>query len=73
MSKQIDDQANIRRLRGLVEPCQKCNGRGYVTKKQTHPREGLIETREQCDCLKSVLPIPVIEDGRLIFEMEKNE
>ena len=64
---EIDDQANIRRLR-----CLKCSGLGYITKKQTHPREGLIEVREQCDCLSATLPIPSIEDGRLIFKMGEN-
>ncbi|MBT4050066.1 MAG: hypothetical protein HOE64_17095 [Nitrospina sp.] len=32
------------------EPCQRCGGRGYTMKKQTHPRGGLIEVREQCGC-----------------------
>ena len=67
MNDEIDDQANIRRLR-----CLKCAGLGYITKKQTHPRQGLIEVREQCDCLHSTLPIPSVEDGRLIFKMGKN-
>tara|TARA_R110000796_G_scaffold44376_1_gene108229 strand:- start:1829 stop:2038 length:210 start_codon:yes stop_codon:yes gene_type:complete len=66
--KEIDDQANVRRLR-----CNKCNGLGYVTKKHTHPREGLIEVREQCDCIASTLPIPVIKDGRLIFKMGQDD
>ena len=63
--KEIDDQANIRRLR-----CLKCAGLGYITKKQTHPRQGLIEVREQCDCLSSTLPIPEIKDGRLSFKLK---
>jgi plasmid maintenance system antidote protein VapI len=66
--KEIDDQANIRRLR-----CLKCNGLGYTTKKQTHPREGLIKVREQCDCIASTLPIPEIKDGRLIFKMGQDD
>ena len=62
---EIDDQANIRRLR-----CLKCSGLGYTSKKQTHPREGLIEVREECNCVASTLPIPEIKDGRLIFKLE---
>ena len=56
MSNEMDDQANIRRLR-----CVKCSGLGYVTKKQTHPREGLVEVRERGDCLSATLPIPSIK------------
>ena len=58
MSNEIDDQANVRRLR-----CKICNGLGYVTKKQTHPREGLIEVRDQCNCMSAILPIPTIQKG----------
>jgi len=69
----IDDQENIRRIRGIVKPCKKCSGRRYITKKQTHPREGLIEVREPCVCLNPSLPVPVIEDGELVFKLnEKN-
>ena len=53
MSNEIDDQANVRRLR-----CKLCNGLGYVAKKQTHPRDGLIEVRDQCNCMSAILPIP---------------
>lgn len=54
MSKtEIDDQANVMRLR-----CKVCDGLGYVTKKQTHPREGMIEVQKQCNCMSAILPIP---------------
>ena len=48
MSNEIDDQANVRRLR-----CKICNGLG----------EGLIEVRDQCNCMSAILPIPTIQKG----------
>ena len=59
-----DDQENIKRLRALVEPCQRCGGRGYV--------DGLIEEREICGCINANLPLPEIVNGELKFKMQKN-
>jgi len=69
-----DDQKNIRKIRGIpeTEPCQRCGGRGYTMKKQTHPRQGLIEVREQCGCIMASLAIPEIVDGRLSFSLPEN-
>jgi len=67
-----DDQANIKRLRELVEPCQRCGGRGYIVRMMTHPREGLIEEREICGCINANLPLPEIVNGELKFKMQKN-
>ncbi len=63
--KEIDDQANIRRLR-----CLKCNGLGYTAKKRHTRLRGRIEIRQQCNCIASTLPIPEIKDGRLSFKLK---
>ena len=67
----INDQENIRRLRGLVEPCQRCGGRGYIIFMKRKPLEGLVEEREICGCINKNLPVAEIEDGRLKFTMEE--
>ena len=66
----MNDQENIKRLREIVEPCQRCGGRGYVVKMRTHPREGLIQDREFCGCINADLPIPEISEGRLNFKLK---
>ena len=57
-------------MNDLVEPCQRCGGRGYVVKMRTHPREGLIQAREFCGCINADLPIPEISEGRIIFKLK---
>ena len=68
----IDDQENIKLLRAIVEPCQRCGGRGYVIKMRNHPRDGLIQDREFCGCINADLPIPEISDDRLSFKLKDN-
>ena len=65
-----DDQENIKRLRSLVEPCQRCGGRGYISTMKRMPLDGLVEDREICGCINKNLPVPEIKDGRLNFTME---
>ena len=68
----MDDQQNIRKLRGIAEPCQRCGGRGYIIYMMRHPRDGLIEDREICGCkINADLPIPEIENGRLGFTLKR--
>ena len=65
-----DDQENIKRLRALVEPCQRCGGRGYILFMKRLPLKGLVEEREICGCINKNLPVPEIKEGRLNFTME---
>ena len=70
----INDQENIKRLRGLVEPCKRCDGRGYILFMKRLPLKGLVEEREICGCINKNLPVAEIENGRLKFKLEdKNE
>ena len=65
-----DDQENIKRLRGLVEPCQRCGGRGYILFMKRMPLKGIVEEREICGCINADLPVAEIKDGRLNFTIE---
>ena len=65
-----DDQENIKRLRGLVEPCKRCEGRGYILYMKRKPLQGLVEEREICGCINANLPVAGIKDGRLNFTLE---
>ena len=66
-----DDQENIKRLRKLVEPCKRCDSRGYILFMKRLPLQGLVEEREICGCINANLPVAEIEDGRLKFTMEE--
>ena len=65
-----DDQENIKRLRGLVEPCQRCGGRGYILFMKRLPLKGIVEEREICGCINAELPVAEIKGGRLNFTIE---
>ena len=65
-----DDQENIKRLRGLVEPCHRCGGRGYILFMKRMPLKGIVEEREICGCINADLPVAEIKDGRLNFTIE---
>ena len=66
----INDQENIKRLRKLVEPCKRCDGRGYILFMKRLPLQGLVEEREICGCINANLPVAEIEDGRLKFKLD---
>ena len=67
-----DDQKNIRRLRDIVEPCKRCDGRGYILFMKRLPLKGLVEEREICGCINAGLPVAEIKDGRLNYKLEEN-
>ena len=67
----MTDDQNIKRLRKLVEPCQRCGGRGYILFMKRLPLKGIVEEREICGCINADLPVAGIKDGRLNFTMEE--
>ncbi len=60
----MNDQDDSKRLREIVEPCQRCGGFRKIRGLRLNP--GV----DACACINADLPIPEISEGRLSFKLK---